>query len=205
MRWFSVTLGPASALKCSRIGLARVGVNVVAIERDTRQFRALTERVSTEDAFPMEPLKQLAEDDKRIALLTRIASRFTKLNPDIMSHFTEAIEVVPDEAVAASEVERGSDPVDAQCVSCPAWQDVRRLDASACAKSECPTQSMHCACMAQCQKCGKNGLVCGTQLCRVRCVLASAWCVNINEILQHSLIIQSVRLSTPVLRLTNKS
>ena len=34
------------------LGLARVGVNVVGIERDAKQFRALTERVSTEAAFP---------------------------------------------------------------------------------------------------------------------------------------------------------
>ena len=34
------------------LGLARVGVNVVAIERDEKQFHALTERLSNEAAFP---------------------------------------------------------------------------------------------------------------------------------------------------------
>ena len=32
------------------VGLARVGVNVVAVERDARQFRALTERLTLEAA-----------------------------------------------------------------------------------------------------------------------------------------------------------
>ena len=38
------------------VGLARIGVNVVGVERDTRQFKALTQRITAEAAAPEEAL-----------------------------------------------------------------------------------------------------------------------------------------------------
>ena len=71
------------------VGLARVGVNVVGVERNAKQFRALTERLSTEAAHSESVLRQLAEDDAQIQVLKELSAKFTKLNLDVSSHFTE--------------------------------------------------------------------------------------------------------------------
>ena len=69
--------------------MARIGVNAVGIERDAKQFRALTERVVTEAAFPAYALRQLDEDEAQPHVFRLLVAQFTKLNPDVASHFTE--------------------------------------------------------------------------------------------------------------------
>ena len=61
--------------------MARVVVNVVGIERDAKQFRALTERVVTEAAFPAAALRRLDEDEAQIHVLKQVAAKFTKRYP----------------------------------------------------------------------------------------------------------------------------
>lgn len=140
------------------LGLARVGVNVVGIERDAKQFRALTERVSTEAAVPAAALEQLAEDDQQIKVLKRLAANFTKLNPDINSHFT-----ADDEAVGAASADdeaeklQDADSAAAAALVCPACgQVVSRLEVVSCDKSGCEARTMHPACRQACSKCTKR-------------------------------------------------
>ena len=126
------------------VGLARVGVNVVAVERDTKQFKALTERLSSEAAFPAPALAKLAEDTKNIALLTGIASKFTKLNPALME------EVVP----LFVEEEPSDKARTPECLVC--GQAVGAAEAVTCPKYGCPSRACHPSCFIACLKCGKT-------------------------------------------------
>ena len=102
---FVLVLGAGSGSEV--VGLARVGVNVVGIERDAKQFRALTERVVTEAAFPAAALRQLDEDEAQLHVFRLLAAQFTKLNPDVASHFTE-MQVVSAETGDADRQERAT-------------------------------------------------------------------------------------------------
>ena len=56
---------------------------------DGRQFRAMTERLTSEAAFADRATAQQAQEEKEIALLTVLASRFTKLDPVVGAHFEQ--------------------------------------------------------------------------------------------------------------------
>lgn len=139
------------------VGLARVGVNVVAVERDGKQFRALCERITSEAAFPDEALKKLAEDDRTIALLSQLTTKFTKLNPDAMSHFTEM-----DGGRAADEEDEGqggaaSSAADERKIECPVCgTEVKRTEMAACQKAGCRSKTLHVVCLVPCKVCAKS-------------------------------------------------
>ena len=151
------------------VGLARVGVNVVAVERDYKQFRALAERLTTEAAYPADALKQLADAEESIALLSALAANFTKLNRDLSSHFaTFEDNNFEAEAEAALEHVASSSSADikADCASC--GQPVSPPDAAKCQKMGCPTLHLHANCLVSCSKCSKgfcSPLCCGDHDC----------------------------------------
>lgn len=139
------------------VGLARVGVNVVAIERDAKQFKALTERVTTEAAFPKPALDQLAADDAEVHVLKELAARFTKLNPDVRSHFLEAGSAVA--GVGDADEDESSGRADGGAVSksqcCACGQDIEVKDKQGCSNFNCAVQTMHKSCMHPCTVCKK--------------------------------------------------
>ena len=139
------------------LGLARVGVNVVAVERDSKQFRALCERVSSEAAFPDEAKKKLAEDDRSLALLSQLTTRFTKLKPDVKSHFTELADEDDADGEDGGQVTASSSSADARALQCPACgQELKISEAVACHAFACSSNAVHPGCLIACKKCLKN-------------------------------------------------
>lgn len=139
------------------LGLARVGVNVVAVERDGKQFRALCERVTSEAAFPDEAKSKLAEDDRSLALLSQLTTRFTKLNQDVMSHFTEVGDEKAEDDDDDADGGSGLSAQPSRKLDCPACgQEVKPSEAVACAKMGCNMQALHVACLLSCRKCEKS-------------------------------------------------
>ena len=140
-----------------------------------KQFRALCERVMSEAAFPDEAKKKLAEDDRSIALLSQLTTRFTKLNQDVMSHFTE----LDEDAAAAEDDERqdgaassAADERKVYCAVCGAA--VKRNDVVSCTKMQGPVKALHQDCTTACKSCAKSfcsadcqqdhGCHCGTRV-----------------------------------------
>ena len=139
------------------LGLARVGINVVAVERDSRQFRALCERVSSEAAFPEEAKKKLAEDDRSLALLSQLTSKFTKLNPELMSHFTELADSDDADGEDAGQEHATSSSAESRKLEClVCGQEVKQSKVVPCPKSDCPSKTLHAACLIACKKCAKS-------------------------------------------------
>jgi hypothetical protein len=138
------------------LGLARVGVNVVGIERDAKQFRALTERISTEAALPEAAQKQLAEDDRQINVFKQLAAKFTKLNSDVSSHFTEMqLDSSPPSEGDSQSREQPSSTA-AEETACPACGlGVQAHLSSGCSKPQCPVKIMHTTCTESCNSCRK--------------------------------------------------
>ena len=138
------------------VGLARVGVNVVAVERDARQFRALTERLTLEAAYPERALQQMAVEEAQVSLFTMLAAKFTKLNPDIEAHFLVASADKEQEKGAELSSSSVSSPVarGRSCLAC--GQAVVAREESECAKHGCDTGKLHAACLEACAKCGKG-------------------------------------------------
>ena len=134
------------------LGLARVGVNVVGIERDAKQFRALTEeRVPTEAAFPDDVLTKLAEDDRQIQVFKLLAAQFTKLNSDVASQFSETQESSSAAGAGDSQESANAGEALAADVLCPACGSSVGLRAAVgCAKHQCPVQALHPACLETC-------------------------------------------------------
>ena len=160
---WALVLGAGSGSEV--VGLARIGVNVVGIERDAKQFRALTERITTEAAYPEDAQKQLADDDARIRLLKQVITKFTKLNPDAASHFTEVDQSQASSAEADSGAIARADAPDAQSVSCVSCGDVvtSQQKFGGCAKHQCAAQLLHVSCMVACGTCGK--MFCTSECC----------------------------------------
>ena len=136
------------------VGLARIGVNVVGVECDTRQFQALTQRITAEAAAPEEALNKLADDEQKIALLGQLLARFTKLLPDAQAHFADSEESVKQDddeedrsADASSELEQRKP----ECPGC--GQAVAAADSEACGKMQCPSKTLHRACVTTCNTC----------------------------------------------------
>jgi len=150
---YALVIGAGSGSEV--LGLARVGVNVVGIERDSKQFMSLTQRITSEAAFPKHALTRLAEDDRSVALLGRLASKFTKLAPDVTVHFAEAEEgqQLEDDG---GQVDKANISVgDAHSKTCPACgEGVGQLDSCACAKGQCVSGLLHLSCVVTCSKCG---------------------------------------------------
>ena len=119
--------------------MARVGVNVVGIERDAKQFRVLTERVVTEAAFPAAALRQLDEDEAQPHVFRLLAAQFTKLNSDVASHFTEMQESSSETDDGDSEDGATAGEAVATDVLCPArGASVSPRAAAGCSKHQCP-------------------------------------------------------------------
>lgn len=137
------------------VGLARVGVHVVALERDHKQFKALTERLTSEAADAEQVLNQTAEEHASVQLLSRLASRFTKLKPDTAAHFAdEDEEDVKEEGVSRTQ-EDAAEGGDGKhhCAGC--GKPVVGRDGADCAKTGCVSGKMHLGCCERCCKCGK--------------------------------------------------
>ena len=141
------------------VGLARVGVNVVALERDHKQFKALTERLTSEAAASEQAIKQAAAqaaaEEASVHLLSQLASRFTKLKPDVAAHFAAAAEDEVVEQSVSSPVVDAAEAEDGKlsCVGC--GKPVAARDEAICAKVGCVSGKMHAGCCERCCKCGK--------------------------------------------------
>jgi hypothetical protein len=150
---YALVIGAGSGSEV--VGIARVGVNVVALERDAKQFRALTERLTTEASFSARAIKQQGEEEKQVALLTMLAAKFTKLNPVLGVHFADADkDQLGEKAEDGAEQSLSLSPVQGR--SCPSCgQELKQTDEIECAKSKCTTGKLHATCALQCQKCAK--------------------------------------------------
>ena len=137
------------------VGLARVGVNVVALERDHKQFKALTERLTSEAAASEQAIKQAGAEEASVHLLSQLASRFTKLKPDVVAHFAAAAdEDVVEQSVPSSVLESVvADEVKPSCAGCD--KPVVGRDEAICARVGCVSGKMHAGCCERCCKCGK--------------------------------------------------
>ena len=137
------------------VGLARVGVHVVALERDHKQFKALTERLTSEAAAAEQALKQAAAEEASVHVLSQLAARFTKLKPDIGAHFAAAAEESVVEEVEVSPSVDAAEPEECKqsCVGC--GKPVVGRDEANCAKVGCVSGKMHAGCCERCCKCGK--------------------------------------------------
>ena len=130
-------------------------MNVVALERDHKQFKALTERLTSEAAAAEQAIKQAATEEASLHLLSQLASRFTKLKPDVVAHFAAAAEEdLVEQSVSSSVVESiGVDEVKPSWVGCDKPVAVR--DEAICARAGCVSGKMHAGCCERCCKCGK--------------------------------------------------
>jgi hypothetical protein len=137
------------------VGLARAGVNVVGLERDPKQFRGLTERLTHEMSFSAPALAQAENEQKSVTLLNLLASRFTRLNPDYHAHFLESVDAEADSESAPSHEVGAADraPLPRQCPSC--GKDLKQKDEFECEKDGCQTGKMHTTCCEKCSKCAK--------------------------------------------------
>ena len=138
------------------IGLARVGVNVVGLERDPKQFRGLTDRLTHEMSFSDRALAQAETDQKSIQLLNLLASRFTSLNPDVDVHFEGGQDGTQSDAEAGTPLAPAAVSAEQTLVNCPGCgQACAKTKAQSCAKFSCASAGMHITCMERCLKCGK--------------------------------------------------
>ena len=138
------------------IRLARVGVNVVGLERDPKQFRGLTDRLNHEMSYSDRALAQAETDQKSIQLLNLLASRFTSLNPDVDVHFEGGGRMEHSPMLKLEH--RLPLPL---CLPSRRWSIVRcgqacaKKQAQSCAKFSCASAGMHITCMERCLRCGK--------------------------------------------------
>ena len=136
------------------IGLARIGVNVVALERDGRQFRAMTERLTSEAAFEERATAQQAQEEKEIALLTVLASRFTKLDPVVGAHFEQG----SDSSCSMQESSQEEPPAAVSAASggtvCPCCGESSGVDdVIDCSVEKCSVGQFHKQCAVTCKSC----------------------------------------------------
>ena len=126
-------------------------MNVVALERDHKQFKALTERLTSEAAAAEQALKQAAAEEASVHVLSQLAARFTKLKPDLGAHFADAAEESAVEEVEVSPIVDAAEAEDGKhsCVGCD--KPVEAI----CAKVGCVSGKMHAGCCERCCKCGK--------------------------------------------------
>ena len=138
------------------LGLARIGVNVVGVERDGKQFLAVTQRITAEAASPDEVLKKLADDEQNISLLSQLSAKFTKLLPDAQAHFMDSDEAGKQEDANEGALVAASSESEQRKPECPVCgQAVSASDREACAKTLCPSKTLHRACVTTCGTCGK--------------------------------------------------
>ena len=113
-----------------------------------KQFRALCERVSSEAAFPDEAKKMLAEDDRSLALLSQLTTKFTKLKPDVKSHFTELADEDDADGEDAGQVPASSSSADSRPLECSACgQELKISEAVACFAFACRSNALKLGCL----------------------------------------------------------
>ena len=150
---YALVIGAGSGSEV--LGLARIGVNVVAVERDAKQFRALTARLTAEASNPRKALEQQREEEAQVELLTKLASKFTKLNTDVSAHFADRSEEgsSPDASLAAEDPSAAGPAAGAKCPSC--GQELKPSDAGRSARHTCETGVLPAECLLACSKCAK--------------------------------------------------
>jgi len=135
------------------VGLARVGINVVALERDGRQFRAMTERITSEAAFAARAIAQQEVEEKESALLQVLASRFPKLNPD----FQQLVEAVAGIDDANQEEKPSAVAPGSAAKMCPACgQAIGEKETTSCNRAGCSVVLLHADCSVKCKQCPGN-------------------------------------------------
>ena len=137
------------------VGLARVGVQVVALEKDPKQFVALTLRLTAEASFQAKALKQAADEEETCELLRVCAAGCTRLIRDRKSHFVQAVEEGEDEEPAASSSSSSSaaPAAERKCAVC--GEALGLKPQVVCAKDECLVGALHAGCCERCPSCKK--------------------------------------------------
>ena len=139
------------------VGLARVGINVVALERDGRQFRAMTERITSEAAFAARAIAQQEVEEMETALLQVLASRFPKLNPDVGSHFQQSVEAAAGIDDANQEEKPSAVAPGSAAKMCPACgQAIGEKETTSCNRAGCSVGLLHADCSVKCKQCPGN-------------------------------------------------
>ena len=115
-------------------------------------------------AFPEDAKKKLAEDDRNLALLSYLTTKFTMLKLDLTSHFTELTHDDDADDEDAGQVHAASSLVDSRKLDFRVCgQEVKSSEAVPCPKSDCRSKALHLACLIACKKCEKS-------LCSQECV-----------------------------------
>ena len=108
-------------------------------------------------AFPEDAKKKLAEDDRSLALLSYLTTKFTTLKLDLTSHFTELADEDDADGEDGGQVTASSSSADARALECPACgRELKISEAVACHAFACSSNAVHPACLISCQKCLKG-------------------------------------------------
>ena len=123
--------------------LARVGMHVVALGKDAKQFRALTLRLTAEASYPAKAMKQAADEEEMEALLWVLTAGCTRLIRDRHSHFVQAAEEdAEDESAPSSSSSSSAAPAAER--KCPMSGKALGLQLEAmCAKDDCSSGAVH--------------------------------------------------------------
>ena len=114
-------------------------------------------------------MEQAEAEQKSIALLNLLASRFTSLNPDVNVHFEggqEGTEVQDLEVESSAPAAVSAEQKTVDCPGC--GQPCAKKKAISCHRLGCVTAGMHVGCMERCAKCSNmfcSGQCTGTHVC----------------------------------------
>jgi hypothetical protein len=132
-----------------------VGVHVVALEKDAKQFRALTRRLTAEASYPAKAMKQAADEEEMGALLRVLTAGCTRLIRDRHSHFVQTAEKDAENESAPSSSSSSSAAPAAER-KCPVSGKALGLKTQAvCAKDDCQICVLHAGCCQRCCSCKK--------------------------------------------------
>ena len=108
-------------------------------------------------AFPEDAKKKLAEDDRNLALLSYLTTKFTTLKLDLTSHCTELADDGDADGEDAGQVPASSTSADSRALECPACgQQLKISEAVACFAFACRSNAVNPGRLIACKKCQKN-------------------------------------------------
>jgi hypothetical protein len=146
------------------IGLSRAGLNVTAVERDAGQFRAICARLQAElSLVGPDHAAAIAAQEREVATIHGLASRFVKLNPEVEAHFSS------ETVVAGAPVENKCGPTD--CPVCGEGAG-EACDMQRCALRNCKSSLIHRACGFRADGCVCTLLLSKPLFCSTLCSLA---------------------------------
>jgi hypothetical protein len=137
---------------------------VTAVERDAGQFRAICARLQAElSLVGPDHAAAIAAQEREVATIHGLASRFVKLNPEVEAHFSS------ETVVAGAPVENKCGPTD--CPVCGEGAG-EACDMQRCALRNCKSSLIHRACGFRADGCVCTLLLSKPLFCSTLCSLA---------------------------------